>query len=207
MAYVLGFFAADGNLIKTKRGTHYFAIQITDKELIYSIKSVMDADHAISKRPKSVNNKELYRLQIGSKEIFEDLVVLGFRPQKTNRLALPNVPARFLPDFIRGYFDGDGNVWSGYTNRTRKKPTHAFQLAFTSCSELFLKDIQKEVFHFTKSVGSLYMKKDEKCFVLRYSTIPALKFHDFMYNRGDISQGLYLERKKALFEKYMKLRP
>ena len=77
MAYVLGFFAADGNLIQTKRETHYFAIQITDEDLIYQIKNAMDAEHIISKRVRTGNNKELYRLQIGSKELYEDLVALG----------------------------------------------------------------------------------------------------------------------------------
>ena len=206
MAYVLGFFAADGNLIQTKRETHYFAIQITDKDLVHKIKTVMGSDHTISKRVRIGNNKELYRLQIGSKEIFEDLIALGFPPQKTKRLTLPNIPQKFLSDFVRGYFDGDGNVWSGYTNRSRKKPTLAFQLAFTSCSESFLKEIQKEVLFFTESLGSLYEKKNEKCFVLRYSTIPALKFYNFMYNRVDISEDLFLERKMKVFENYMKLR-
>lgn len=31
MAYVLGFFAADGNMIRTKRGGHFISFHITDK--------------------------------------------------------------------------------------------------------------------------------------------------------------------------------
>jgi hypothetical protein len=35
MAYVLGFFTADGSMIRNKRGAHFIEFQITDKNLLY----------------------------------------------------------------------------------------------------------------------------------------------------------------------------
>ena len=37
MAYVLGFIAADGSLIKNKRGACFIEIQSIDKEIIYKM--------------------------------------------------------------------------------------------------------------------------------------------------------------------------
>ena len=50
MAYVLGFFAADGYITIPKRGGGYWCIQITDRQLLESIKRVIDSDHKISVR-------------------------------------------------------------------------------------------------------------------------------------------------------------
>jgi len=50
MAYVLGFFAADGYITVNKRGGQFWCIQITDKELLENIKKVISADHNISIR-------------------------------------------------------------------------------------------------------------------------------------------------------------
>ncbi|MEK7144930.1 MAG: hypothetical protein AAB794_03715 [Patescibacteria group bacterium] len=38
MAYVLGFFAADGYMTLNKRGAHFWSIQITDKNILEGIK-------------------------------------------------------------------------------------------------------------------------------------------------------------------------
>jgi hypothetical protein len=86
MAYVLGFFAADGNMIKTKRKTHFIAIQLTDKEIVYAIRKTMNADHTISRRTRSSSERDIYRLQIGSKEMYEDLLKLGFSQNKLKRV-------------------------------------------------------------------------------------------------------------------------
>ena len=38
MAYVLGFFAADGSMYRTNRGTYFIEFQITDKDLLLKIR-------------------------------------------------------------------------------------------------------------------------------------------------------------------------
>ena len=68
----------------------------------------MDSDHAISKR--SERSGKVFRIQIGSKEMAEDLFHLGLSVQKVRRIVLPTAPEKFLGDFVRGYFDGDGNL-------------------------------------------------------------------------------------------------
>lgn len=50
MAYVLGFFAADGGITINNRGGYYIDIHICDGNLLYKIRKVLESDHKISKR-------------------------------------------------------------------------------------------------------------------------------------------------------------
>jgi hypothetical protein len=115
MAYVLGFFTADGSMYKTMRGTHFIEFQITDRELLLQVQKTLGSNHKISDRGiRSNHRKKIYRLQIGSKAIFESLIDLGFMQNKTNIVRLPTIPREYFCDFLRGYLDGDGNIMFGY---------------------------------------------------------------------------------------------
>lgn len=205
MAYVLGFFAADGYITVNRRGGQFWCIQITDKELLEEIKRVIKAEHKISVRTsKKINESDKYRLQIGSIEMCDDLRKLGMTERKTKSLTVPSVPEKFLFDFIRGYFDGDGNVWVGYLNKQRENPTLILQTAFTSCSYDFLEYFLQKLRSLGVEKGGIYKIK-ETYSRLQFSTVDSLKLYNFMYNRLGSSK-LFLKRKKDVFEKYMKLR-
>lgn len=120
MAYVLGFFAADGNMIVNKRGGQFWSIEIIDKDLLEKIRLIIKSGHKISVRVSKNSFQNQYRLQIGSIEMCNDLRKLGFTERKTKNLSLPNIPKKYIGDFIRGYFDGDGNVWTGIIHKDRK---------------------------------------------------------------------------------------
>jgi len=107
MAYVLGFFVADGNMIKNKRGAHFIAFYRTDKDIIEKIKFLLKSSHKISAKDRRIENpkwKLAYQLQIGSKEVFDDLTKLGMTPNKSLTIRMPKVPIQFLSHFLRGYF-------------------------------------------------------------------------------------------------------
>jgi hypothetical protein len=91
MAYVLGFFLADGTFDITKRGGYYFGFHITDCELLYQIRSSLGSNHKIAERPLKGNESQIYRLQIGSKVICQDLLNLGVSPRKTFQLLVPKM--------------------------------------------------------------------------------------------------------------------
>ncbi len=202
MAYVLGFFAADGCITVSKRNTHFFSIHIKDRELLKNIQSVMGSNHKISKRIHSKDGSICYRLQIGSKEIFNDLTSLGFKPGKTLSMAVPYVPKNRLSDFVRGYFDGDGNVWMGTTHNNRKKKSLSLRTGFTSCSGDFLRSL-KDSLHSWGIFGRLYCRKGY--FRLYYSTRSSIKLFSLMYESGYRSY-IHLERKRRVFEKFIENR-
>lgn len=197
MAYVLGFLYADGNVVKTKRGTYFVALQIKDKDILYKIKATLDSDHKISIKKK--NTSVTYRLQIGSKEYFDDLALVGLSPNKTKRIRLPKIPKVLFGDFLRGYFDGDGGVWVGSNHVKSKKPTKVMQVAFTSGSAEFLQDILDSLHRNGVVGGSLYKVKSGKYGRLLFGTRDALKLYKIMYNKP---HKLFLKRKKLVFEKF-----
>jgi hypothetical protein len=205
MAYVLGFFAADGYITVNKRGGQFWCIQITDKSLLYSIRNVIGSEHKISHRVRHGNMKSIFRLQIGSIEMCDDLRRLGFNERKTKNLSVPNVPKEYFSDFVRGYFDGDGNVWVGLLNRNRKIPSLTIMTMFTSCSLVFLRQLQEKLISFGFQGGSVYQSKRNYS-RLQFSKVNSLKLYDFMYNQwGYQKPGLFLQRKKVVFERYMRL--
>jgi intein-encoded DNA endonuclease-like protein len=206
MAYVLGFFAADGYITVNKRGASFWSIQITDKDLIYKIKNCVGSEHKIGERIGKGNNKNLYRLQIGSFEMCEDLNKLGYRENKTKSLFLPQVPKKYFSHFVRGYFDGDGNVWSGFLHKNRLKPDLVIFVAFTSCSLKFLQLLKERLNKVGLSGGSIIINKDNYC-RLSFSTKNTLKLFYFMYNGIDLKKdGLFLRRKVVVFERFEKTR-
>src|SRR5690242_19170350 len=107
MAYVLGFFAADGNMIKNKRGGHFIGFYSNDEELLVSIRSALGSNHKIGVLNRLPPEHVAYQLQIGSKQFFSDLIGLGMTERKSLTLMLPQVPHNLFPHFVRGYFDGD----------------------------------------------------------------------------------------------------
>jgi intein-encoded DNA endonuclease-like protein len=198
MTYVLGFLFADGNIINTKRGTHFVGWYSSDLELMVSMAQSMSSNHKISKRSGG------YVLQIGSKELFNDLVRLGLTPNKARRMQLPEIPQKYVGHFVRGYFDGDGNVWSGYTNKKRENPTYILSISITSASRDFLRGLKRLLEEEGIAGGCIYDIKGKKCSRLQYGTVNALKLYKIMYNRP---YSLYLHRKKVIFEKFIKMRP
>lgn len=110
MAYILGFWFADGCIRYKKCGSKIFSIT-QHKDDIYILEEIlkkMDSNHPL------VKTRNCFDIFIGSKEIFNDILLLGGKPRKSMDVEFPNVPKIYLPDFIRGYFDGDGCVYKHY---------------------------------------------------------------------------------------------
>lgn len=203
MAYVLGFFAADGNMIKNKRGAHFIEFQITDKNLLHKIRKLLGSNHKITTRRRNSNCKNCYRLQIGSKEIFNDLLKLGMAPNKSKTIDLPFVPDKYFSDFVRGYFDGDGCVSCGiYNRKNRKSKNYLFNSRFTSGSKIFLENLlEKFRNNNIMKGGFIYDKRGS--FDLVFSTNDTKKLFRFMYS--NIKNCIFLERKYNKFCEGLKL--
>ena len=61
MAYVLGFFAADGCLtINRKRGNKYIEFVSTDKDIIEKIRYCLQSGHKIGLKVEKSNCKKVY---------------------------------------------------------------------------------------------------------------------------------------------------
>lgn len=201
MAYILGFMYADGNIVETKRGNHYIAIYTADRPLLHSMRKSMQSTHKIAKRSSTTGCN--YRIQIGSNTWFTDLGKLGLFPNKTKRIVLPKIPRKFFGDFVRGYFDGDGNVWVGLVHKDRKTALQTIQVVFTSGSFEYLKSLHVALKGMGVSGGSCYHSKVKNFGRLAFSIRDASKLFNIMYNTP---HKLYLKRKKVVFEQFMRSR-
>jgi hypothetical protein len=199
MAYVLGFFTADGAMYKTNRGTHFIEFQITDGDLLLEIQKAFGSNHKITNRVGPPGCKLRYRLQIGCKEMFNDLLKLGLMQNKSKVVHLPMVPEEYFGDFLRGYFDGDGHVTYGFFKRSgRKGLARTFLTGFTSGSYFLLKEIKDKLAD-VEIRGSL-------CFTsgawrLSYSNRASKKLFHVMYHSGEMEHLIFLERKYRIFER------
>lgn len=199
MAYVLGFLFADGYVMTNTRGSAYFCFCSTDREIILKIRNALESNHKIGKRTSKVKNwKPLYVLQIGSKEVCLRLETYGIFQNKSLNLQFPEqIPKKFLGDLVRGYFDGDGNVYfRKHFRKDRGYMYWVFASRFTSRSLNFLFGLQKALSVYTVG-GSIIEKKGGHDLVFSRRDSVAL-FH-FMYD--NVSGDLFLERKFELFSK------
>lgn len=202
MAYVLGFFTADGSMIKNKRGAHFIEFQITDKDLLKKIRKAVNSNHKITVRKRNDRWRDSYRLQIGSKIMFNDLLKLGLIPNKSKTIKLPKVPAEYFSHFARGYFDGDGNVTIAKYKRAdrRNKKSTIILSGFVSGSKHFLEKMRNQLKNLAHiKGGTLYYSN--RGFRLIFSVKNSLKLYKFMYKD---TNDLFLIRKRSAFEKYFK---
>lgn len=206
MAYVLGFFAADGSMLKNKRGAHFVEFQSTEKEMIIKIKNILKSNLKMGVyQPKQKNYNKRYRLQIGSKIMFKDLIKLSMTQNKSLTLRMPKIPQKYFCHFVRGYFDGDGNVCiTNYLRKSRgnKNKSVTILSGFTSGCKTFLEKLLKKLKEMAGvSGGTLYYHPNG--YRLFFSVKDSLILYKFMYKEK--TNGLYLPRKKKVFEKYFKI--
>jgi hypothetical protein len=104
MAYLLGFFVADGNMPQEAQMISYSQ---KDPEILKRIREELGSNHRITKN----KNTGVHLLNLHSKIIKNDLIKIhGLTPNKSSSVEFPYVPDEYLSHFIRGYFDGDGNI-------------------------------------------------------------------------------------------------
>jgi hypothetical protein len=198
MAYALGFLYADGSVYQNKHGYGYLALQIKDETLLYSIRAALGSVHKVARRVHARDESVFYRIQIGSKALLADLARIGLVAQKTKRLRLPDIPQEYFGDFVREYFDGDGNVWLGHVHKDRATPLLTLLTVFTSCSPAFLHDLKLRL----SSIGiEGSMHSAAAVSRLQFSKKSSILLHDLMYASG--ACDLCLQRKKVVFENYM----
>ena len=198
MAYVLGFFAADGSMIRNKRGGHFIEFHINDKEILVAIRKVTGSNHKISIRiRKNPNQKVGYRIQLGSKEMYSDLLSFGMCSRKSLALQMPIVPPQYFGHFLRGYFDGDGCVYFKKLQfADRKNKRYILQSVFSCGTFSFLTVLLNLLRNYGVQGGSLKRKRRGNELTLSHHDSVAL--YRIMYNNLADSD-IYLGRKYKLF--------
>jgi intein-encoded DNA endonuclease-like protein len=177
MAYILGFFCADGFI---SYNSQQIGFGQKERVILEQIKSELGSNQPIYKNSRT----GVYMLNLNSKNMKNDLMdIYGLTSNKSFELAFPLVPDQYLNHFIRGYFDGDGNI-------NYKK----YVVTFVGGSQNFIDVLKVKL----EEIGlSPYISNKGKHYRLfisgRYSI---KKFSEWIYT----DKTLYLERKFQAFQ-------
>ena len=185
-AYGLGLIVSDGSL--SNDGRH---IEFTSKdlELIELFKSCWKLNSKISIK-LSGSGKSAYRVQFSNVKLYRDLVSIGLRPNKSKTIQRLQVPSKYLFDFIRGNFDGDGTFYFGWDHRWPR--SSIFYLEISSGSLRYLEWLRMRIY---KEIGIKgFIVQNRRAWRLRYAKSETKILIKKMYYSTDIP---YLERKFA----------
>ena len=197
--YFLGFFAADGCNSK-KYNNAKIKLQTCDLELLEKFKVLLESDRPIYNvhQKETKNRKESFAVnfELTSKYFCEKLEELGLSERKTYTLQLPDyIPDKYFRDYIRGVFDGDGNISVSYINKPKG-------LSSIAGNPKFLLQVKEKLREFL-SIHVVYQEKDENCGYIKINRQEDLKvFLDWMYK----DSNLYMERKYQKYLEFLSVR-
>lgn len=203
MSYILGFWFADGSVERSVsiRG-HYIRVGSTEYDVVAYIKEQLSAQHNIHKAIRTPR-KTYHLLRIGDQQLYNDLTRLGVIERKSCIVTFPKVPKKYLPFFVRGYFDGDGCV---YLEKSENNSTKRLTTIFTSGSLVFLDQLRSIL---ADEIGTPEKKKisitkgsaGTVAYQLRFSSRDSLKLYYFMYKSSIYTFSI--KRKEKQFEAYL----
>jgi intein-encoded DNA endonuclease-like protein len=200
-AYWLGFLYADGCVRKTKTGSQVvLKLSIKDEEHLSCFKKNIESEHKItyyenktvSKKGTPSTSKNCV-IRINSNEMVENLIDKGCTPRKTFTIDYPNIDEKFYKDFIRGYYDGDGNFF--YNEKTK------MSVVTIVCASDKFRNFLIDVVSKIPNIGIIHENKD-KYTIKIVNILGIINFLDYIYQDSKI----YLKRKKEYYEKYKEYR-
>lgn len=190
MAYTFGLWFANGCIY----GGKMFDITLhkNDKYVLKRIADELKYEGPII----DYVDRQAARLNFSCVVIYRDIVALGGSERKSLTCIFPDIPKEYLPDFIRGYFDGDGSVFDVDGKRLNSEfcsgsPDFLYQLWDVLKQEA---GIEGGSYHSDK----IYSNGDY-CRELKFGKKDTLKLRDYMYQGNP---ELFMKRKKDHFYKF-----
>jgi len=191
MAYILGFWWADG-CICIKGHHYYFEIDqhIKDKYILDQILSEMGSDRKVYEH----GHRNTCMLKITSRKIVSDIVRLGGKERKSLDIKFPRVPKKYLPDFVRGLWDGDGSI-------TYHKHDKSYRSSFVSGSKDMIYALHGILKDNVSNLGGSVSghKTINMCYQLCFGKKDTIRLKNFLYAGVD-DKTLKLNRKYDIFK-------
>jgi hypothetical protein len=207
-AYFLGVIYADGSIGKTKSKIcknvqHKVSLAMIDKEPLELFRDSLNGDFPIKERTLP-NGKVFYSLVLTSKKMVNDLEDKGCVENKSLILRFPKLSRELLPDFVRGYFDGDGSIFASTQKVTRNKATFSYTrpvIHICGTKELLEKLIS--ILRLPQTCLKKEKRRVTNCWYIRFdSFVRVEKFYNFIYT----NKKYFLTRKKDKFDLIFKQR-
>lgn len=189
--YWAGFLMADGNV--DSKGRVRLMLKYDDILHLEKFKTYLKSTHTISSNTDKYNRCSF---EFTNREMCE---VLEFNfnivPCKSLISKFPKIPNKFLRDFIRGYFDGDGSVCESFSNKN--SVTSSIYATFACGSKEFIEHLYLKINSTLGTVGHLQDFGSGKKWQIKYNTNDAKLLLDYMYK----DCAVYLDRKYALYQR------
>lgn len=194
MAYILGLLASDGS-VSVKENLIAIQLLDKDKEILEKIKKETEVSRPLEEYIRKETGHKIISFRNWSKIWKQDLAHFGIVPKKTFKLQPPIfLDPKFKIDYIRGYFDGDGSVYSlNKKNRVFIEITGASKPLIDWIHETLVNDyhiiVNKPITE-TLSNGTIMYK------IKIGNKNEILKLYNLFYNKTNF----YISRKKEKME-------
>lgn len=187
IAYFLGFFWADGNIIyRLNKTSNYYGIRLEiqseDADYILSILNKLGV-WAISKRKRKTNWKETTIITTNSKDIFNFLKEHDYleKSYKEPTKILDKIPENLRMYWWRGYFDGDGSIYL-YKRFKKLEFSSTYEYQWLECVNL-IKNLNINKYHIFRQI-SKKGHKSSKFFIYRKNDIQTIFNYFLQSNYG-----------------------
>lgn len=151
LAYAVGLIASDGNLSNDGRHIHFVS---KDLEQIQNFSQIFQLKNKISQKKSGYTGESNYfYVQFSKVSLYKFLLSVGLTTNKSKTLGSLHIPDQYFPDYLRGYFDGDGFTYSYWDKRWKK--SFMFYLGFTSASLKHINWIMETILRLYKIKGSV----------------------------------------------------
>lgn len=185
--YLAGFIAADGNIAKYSNSLDIQLAQ-KDVDLLQIIKNKLNYTGEV-KIFTTQHGDDKCRLTITNKQLIQSLERFNITRNKTFIYKMPNIPEKYVGDFLRGYFDGDGWI--------SKKGS---QVSIVSASKNFAENL-KQLYSKYNIEYKEYIdnRKENPLYDIRILKKAEIKkFYLLLYNNSE--NKIFLIRKKERFQ-------
>lgn len=191
-AYWLGVLFADGNISKKASKSGQVFLSSVDKEWVLEFMKTIDSTNKPREEVHKVFKKSIWKAQITSAEMYNDLNAIGCTPNKSHTIRLPLLNKDLIHHFIRGYFDGDGTV--GVYKNLKSNDWCILKSGFSSGSKNFLESLLDILPVKNKSI------KHAGVYITQHSLQDTISLYNYMYKDANV----FLKRKKDVFDSYLK---
>lgn len=187
MAYVFGLILTDGCI----SDAGVISLCINDRELLEKVRKALRSEHKIT---PSKHQKGLYYFHFAREKLVTDLAKLGVLPRKSLTVKFPQVPERYMADFIRGVFDGDGSVFFD-----KRRINYPLRSKFVSSSYDFIAGLQQKLESLNMPKRRIYRQKTKNgwSYMFIYDHKNSVNLFEILYK--NTQNELFLERKYRRF--------
>lgn len=207
-AYFLGWLASDGCISPTRgtpgHGARYdrmgkikISIQARDGYVLDKLREELGFSGEVTTKTKGPGRQDQRALSFCDQHMAQALYRLGLTPNKSFSLGFPDIPDRWIPAFILGYFEGDGSItWAPYTSNGYTAIRQRFDIIASVPFANRLLDLLNTRYGI-KAFGALETRKSQPLKYVKGGSIDAVvAFYRLLYTDAPF----YLKRKRERFE-------